>query len=343
MNKALRRAAVLGVLVAAGVAGCTSHEYYPLRPHLIQVRNTRPLTEFRYQPTPGDVTLARPGPHIYGYRTRHFSMPASYKNGQPGDLVTGTYYYSGLPGKKPLVIVLPVWGVSEYPSTRMTYAILKRSDGKMNVLRVEGDNRLMTWKKIAHSGTVQDFVANVADYAQRFRHAVIDVRRLIDWAQTRHEIAGNRIGLVGFSVSAIVGTMVVESDPRIKSSALVMGGADIASIMAHCQGSEADARNAVMRNLGLSREDYEKTVSALFQGLDPSDYPDRVNPASVLIVTAAKDRCIPRKARDDWWVALGKPARIAMNYGHRESFLAMTPLGFDFLRARVYDHLAATL
>jgi hypothetical protein len=270
-------------------------------------------------------------------------MPASYENGQPGSLVTGTYYYSGLPGGKPVVIVLPVWGVSEYPSTTMTYAILKRSDGRMNVLRLEGDNRLMTWTKIAHSDTVQEFVANVADYAQRFRHSVIDVRRLIDWAQTRHEIAGNRIGLVGFSVSAIAGTMVAQSDPRIKASALVMGGADIASIMAHCQGNEADARNAVMRNLGLSLQTYEKTVAALFQGLDPSDYPDRVNPASVLIVTAARDDCIPRKARDDWWMALGRPARIAMNYGHRESFMAMTPLGFNFLRAKIYEHLAATL
>lgn len=329
--------------MSAGIAGCTSHEYYPQEGRFVPALHRGPVKAFAYKPTPGDVTLGQPDGHRFGYVTRRFSMPASFENGQPGDLVTGTYYDSSLGGRKPLVIVLPVWGVSEYPSTKMTHAILKRSHGGMNVLRVEGDNRIMAWKDIEHSATIADFVDGVANSAERFRHSVIDVRRLIDWAQTRKEIAPQHIGLVGFSVSAISGTLVVQSDPRVRSSALVMGGADIPTIMTECPGNEADTRRGVIERLGLTREIYKQTVAVMFEGLDPTDYPNRVNPASILIVDAAKDDCIPKKAREDWWNALGRPERISMNYTHRGSFMAMTPLGFNFLRKRVYEHLAATL
>jgi hypothetical protein len=343
VTKALRWVAVWAMLISTSLAGCTSHEYYPFEGRSVPALHGHPLQVFAYRSSPHDVTLGEPNGRGFGYVTRTFSMPASFENGQPGDLVTGTYYDSGLPGKKPLVIVLPVWGVSEYPSTKMTHAILKRSHGKMNVLRVEGDNRIMAWKDIEHSATIEDFVSGVAESAERFRHSIIDVRRLIDWAQTRDEIAGQRIGLVGFSVSAISGTLVVQSDPRVRSSALVMGGADIPTIMSECPGNEADTRRGVIKRLGLTQEIYRQTVAVMFEGLDPTDYPNRVNPASILVVDAAKDDCIPRKAREDWWNALGRPERISMNYTHRGSFMAMTPLGFNFLRKRVYEHLAATL
>lgn len=331
------------MLLSAGLAGCISHEYYPLEDRFVPASHSRPVKIFDYRRSPGDVSLYGPEGSSFGYVTRRFSMEASFENGQPGNLVTGTYYDSGRPGKKPLVIVLPVWGVSEYPSTKMTHAILKRSDGRINVLRVEGDNRLMAWKDIEHSATIRDFVENVADSAERLKHSVIDVRRLIDWAQSRGEIAGSRIGLVGFSVSAISGTLVVQSDPRVRSSALVMGGAEIATIMADCPGNEQETREGVIDRLGLNLRIYRQTVATLFAGLDPTDYPSRVNPASILIVDAAKDDCIPKAARDAWWEALGRPERISMNYSHRGSFLAMTPLGFNFLRKRVYQHLAETL
>lgn len=343
MSNALRWAAACTVLVSALLAGCVSHEYYPLEGHFVPVTRGRPLKAFAYKPSPKALVLGQPNGHRFGYVTRKFFMPASFENNQPGNLVTGTYYDSGLPGRKPLVIVLPVWGVSEYPSTKMTHAILKRSHGKMNVLRVEGDNRIMAWKDIEHSSSIEEFVSSVADSAERFRHSVIDVRRLVDWTQSRDEIAGRRIGLVGFSVSAISGTLVVQSDSRIKSSALVMGGADIPTIMAECPGNEADTRRGVIDRLGLTLEIYKQTVAVMFEGLDPTDYPDRVNPASILVVDAARDDCISRKAREDWWNALGRPERISMNYTHRGSFMAMTPLGFNFLRKRVYEHLAATL
>lgn len=327
----------------AALAGCTSHVHYPLQARPVPVSRSPSMALFDYRPSPRDLTLDETPGRRHGYVTRRFAMPASFETGQPGNRLTGTYYASPATGRKPLVIILPVWGVSEYPSAKMARAILKQSDGRMNVLRVDGKNRLMPWKRIEQSENLEAFVAGISNAARRMKHAVIDARRLIDWAQTREEIAHDRIGIVGFSISAITGTLVAQSDRRVRSSVLVMGGAEIGRIVSRCPGNERETREGIMNNLGLGLVEYEQTINAAFDGLDPVDYPNRVDPRSVLIVDAGRDECIPERSREAWWEVLGRPERISMNYTHRGAFLAMTPLGFNFLRKEIYEHLAETL
>jgi len=298
---------------------------------------------FDYRPTPGRLVLENTGSRRRGYSIHRFSMPAGFENGQPDNLLTGTYYASSLPGRRPLVVILPVWGVSEYPSTSMAGALVNRSRGGMNVLRVDGKRRLLPWESIARSSTPEQFAARLSNAAERLRHAVIDARRLIDWAGKRREIDPDRIGLVGFSISAVTGSLVVQSDPRIRAAALVMGGAQISRIVSRCPGNEEETRSRIMHNLGLDLADYERSIRQAFRGLDPADYPHRVDPHGILLVDAGKDDCIPGESREAWWETLGRPERISMNYSHRGSFLAMTPLGFNFLKKRIYEHLAGTL
>lgn len=343
MKAALRRAAGPAVLILAVLAGCTSHVHYPVEARAVPVARSPSMTAFDFQRSYGDLTLDESAGRRYGYVSRRFSMPASFDNGQPGNRLTGTYYAGPSDGRNPLVIVLPVWGVSEYPSVTMAHAIMKRSRGGMNVLRVDGLNRLMPWQRIADSASVEELAAGLSNAATRLKHAVIDARRLIDWAESRAGVDPDRIGLVGFSISAVTGTLVAQSDPRIRSSALVMGGAEIERIVSTCPGNEQATRERIMSNLGLGPAQYKQTVRTVFEGLDPADYPNRVDPRSVLIVDAGRDECIPEASREAWWEALGRPERISFNYSHRGSFLAMTPLGFNFLRKRIYEHLEQTL
>lgn len=333
------RFAAAAVLVLTALAGCTSHVRYPLETRAVTVSRSPGMAVFDYQPSPGALILREPADRVHGYATHRFSMAASFENGQPGNRMTGVYHASSLAGRRPLVIVLPVWGVSEYPSVKMARAIVKRSHGRMNVLRVDGKQRLVPWKRIARSTTREEFIAGLSNAARRLRHAVIDARRLIDWARSRPDIDPQRIGLVGFSISAVTGTLVTQSDARVRASALIMGGAEIDRIVAECPGNEKHTREEVMRSLGVDLAEYEQTVDAAFEGLDPADYPNRVDPRSVLIVDAGRDECIPEASRRAWWEALGRPERISMNYAHRGSFLAMTPLGFNFLPREIYEHL----
>jgi hypothetical protein len=58
---------------------------------------------------------------------------------------------------------------------------------------------------------------------------------------------------------------------------------------------------------------------------------------------ADKDDCMPAESRDGLWEALGRPERYSLKYKHEKSFLAMTPLGFFWMREKVYDFLADKL
>ena len=71
---------------------------------------------------------------------------------------------------------------------------------------------------------------------ERVRTAIVDVRRLLDWAEARPAVDGDRIGVIGFSESALQVTGLMASDPRLASAVVVMGGAHPHEILATCYG-----------------------------------------------------------------------------------------------------------
>lgn len=325
-------------LLSIPLTGCISRIHYPASEATFELQ-AQPISLFEYSPSSSSLQLTENQGKYKKYRILNFSLPSSFENGQPGNRFTGQYFYNKTRKNNPLVIVLPVWGVSEYPSEKMTKALLKRGDGKLNVLRLNGLNRLVNWKQIESAQNYDEFLSQVEDARKRVRHLIIDVRRMIDWAQTRTEIDAERIGLVGFSINAIMGTLVHQTDPRIKASVLIMGGTGLGKIVSECPGNEKQTRDAVLDRLNLSQERFEESVTRILKDVDPASYPMRVNPSTSLIFDAAKDECIPSTGRENWWLTLGRPERVTLKYDHRRAFYAMTPLGFNYIRAKTYDFL----
>ena len=64
-------------------------------------------------------------------------------------------------------------------------------------------------------------------YRERSWKTVHDARRLIDYLQTRPDIASDRIYLVGASYGAITGTAVLAQEKRIQAGILVVGGGNL--------------------------------------------------------------------------------------------------------------------
>lgn len=63
-------------------------------------------------------------------------------------------------------------------------------------------------------------------FRTRMWKTVHDARRLIDYLETRPDIAKDRIYLIGASYGAITGTVVAAQDKRIQAASLVVGGGD---------------------------------------------------------------------------------------------------------------------
>ncbi len=332
------------IAVAALVSGCVSHVHTPYEPSrktpARDVVSSPPVGSFDY--TKGSAGTARRTPVEAETSTHHvwrIAMPSYGDSGQPDNLVAALYYQSKSPGPKALVVVLPIWGSHTYPPEKITRMLVRRGGGDINVLRILGENRLIDWPTLQRVASPDEFVDAVTQFGGRFRTATIDVRRMLDWAESQPETDPQRIGMVGFSISAVVGALVVTNDPRLAASVLVMGGARPAQIVATCPGRMGTAREAILERFEWSVSQYEAVVAEVFRELDPAHYAGRVDPHGVLMIDAHHDDCMPQSARDSLWRALGRPERISFRYKHKMAFLSMTPLGFNFLRQRIYRFL----
>lgn len=64
-----------------------------------------------------------------------------------------------------------------------------------------------------------------------YRQAVLDVRRALDWAQSRPEIDKKRMAVVGISLGAMVGNLALGVEDRLTAGVSVVGGADPAKFV----------------------------------------------------------------------------------------------------------------
>jgi dienelactone hydrolase len=278
------------------------------------------------------------------YELRLLEIPSVGENNQKDNLVTARYYRSTLPGSHPLVIVLPIWGSFTYPPRKITESIQRRSKGAVHVLHVQGDTHLANWPGLVAAADESEFLELWREAIERQRVTIVDVRRLIDWAEQRPEIDADRVALIGCSLGAIVAGTIATQEPRLAATVTVMGGSHLNLVVANCDGKRSTSvRAKAAESFGWDRDELAARLEPIMSVVDPANYPDRVDPQRVLIIEASRDKCVPEESRKDLWLALGKPERISMNYDHAPAFYSMTPLGLSWMRRRIWEFLEPRL
>ena len=332
-------------LIAGVLLGCTAHIRTPCQPSV----STRPdlqsgprILAYEKGPVPFKNSIIQKDPKLT-YQVRHLKIPSIGENGQEGNLIEALYYRSNTPGKLPLVIVLPIYGSHTYPSEKITSTLKSKSHGGMHVLRVLGERNIMDWEALGKAQTKEEFLSLMARMAQREATNIIDTSRLVDWAEARKEIDASRIGLIGFSHSAITGGMMAINEPRLAAVVLVMGGAHPHRVLAVCESDAGRLRDKILPRFGRTAADYQQAIEPLFRSVDAANYPGRADSSRILIFDSQEDQCIPRDARDDLWETLGRPERVSFLYGHKMSFVSMSPLGLFWMRREIYKFFASTL
>ncbi len=324
------------------LSACTSHLHQAYSPSLTAHTEYASYDSGHYEyaaPVPQPEFYPMPFQQIQGYRLEGLRFPSSEDNGQPGNLVDARYFRSLKQGKKPLLIVLPIWATHTFPATVVSNGFALHSKGDANVLWMQGDGALYDWFELADVDNETEFFATVDQSSARFRAVAIDTRRLIDWAQTRPEIDTRRIGIIGFSMSALVSANVAGNDPRIHTAVYVLGGAQPWNMMAECNLVVEYARKQVSERLGWSQEEYRAFFRQQMRYGDPALWRGRYRPENTLIIESDKDDCIPPASRAALFEATGQPERILYPYNHWQPFLSMTPVGRNVLSRDIFEFL----
>jgi hypothetical protein len=311
-------AVVLPVLV-----GCTTHTVIPAQSAADVIGSSLRIggADPRYEYPRGEVTFEN---HLFGegatpaYSQRLLTIPSIGDNRQEGNAIAGRYYRSNDEEPRPLVIVLPIFARYTYPSEKMSRYLQRHSDGAVHVLDVEGKDFLFDWYTLSNTSDEAEFMD--------------EIRK------------GSRVALIGFSRSAIVAGLAATQEPRLAATVLIMGGAHPHQIVARCDGKRTSAlhRN-VKRSFGWDAHELERRIADDFSLVDAANYPDRVDPQSVLMFEAARDECITESPREALWQAMGRPKTLSLNYGHRVAFAAMTPLGGNWICDRTWEFLQQRL
>lgn len=266
------------------------------------------------------------------YRVETFSFAASGDNGQAGNRVSGRLYRGSKSAVRPVIIVLPVWGISEYPSKKFTGDLLRHSKGAIDIMLVAGENYLIDWEALRDAKTEASFRGLAHEAGARIQDMVIDVRRMVDWLVEQPQTDRDNIAVIGFSLSAVVASLVLQHERRLSAGVVVMGGSDPAEIFTVCGGKPGMVREAMMQRFGYSLEAYQRLFEQALAGGDSRDYGGRIaDPSRVLFIESAYDDCMTQASRDGLWEALGRPERISFRFPHRKAFYSMSPLGFNVL------------
>lgn len=328
------------------LSACTAHQHqaYDGSPIAHTVHASLDTGYYHYSaPTPEPEFYALPFQQIPGYRVEGLRFDSSENNGQPGNQVDARYFRSSTSGKKPLLIVLPIWATHTFPSTVIANGFASHSKGGANILWMQGDGPLFDWFELADIDDETAFNQAVETSADRFRAVAIDTRRLIDWAETRPEIDSSRIGIIGFSMSALVGANVAGNDPRIHTAVYVLGGARPGDMMAECNLVVEYMRKQVSDSLGWTQDEYRAFFRDKLRDGDPWRWRGRYRAENTLIIESSKDDCIPAASRAALYEATGKPERILYPYNHWQPFLSMTPVGRNVLSRDIYEFLERKL
>ena len=140
---------MIAIAVVASLLGCSSRVHTPYVPgsapaliHPIAATGT----EFDYlaHGYPAGTLEAFEG-DAGDYWTWSLQMPSAGAAGHGRAPVMARYDEGKAAGAKPLVIVLPVWGVSAYPSETIAASLREQGEGAINVLQVDGDQMLFDW------------------------------------------------------------------------------------------------------------------------------------------------------------------------------------------------------
>ena len=162
---------------------------------------------------------------------------------------------------------------------------------------------------------------NLEHTRANLRQAVFDVRRAGDSLASRKDVDRPRLGLMGISLGALVGSLVAGVDPGFSRIVLVIGGADLPSI---CLNDSRETRK-IKQKLEADGVTLEKLREEL-KSVEPLTYASRVDGSNVLMINADNDEVIPRACTEKLWTAFGEPKISWIKSNHTGIVLHVIPI-----------------
>lgn len=157
----------------------------------------------------------------------------------------------------------------------------------------------------------------LSTYIYRNRDAlvqtVIDLRRAVDFLQSRQEIDGKRIGYIGLSMGGILGGIVAGVDERIQAPILIVAGGDWGYLFSTSQHPTAMQLREKNPELFKSAQKMNEVMGVV----DPVNWVARISPRPLLMINGKDDQIVPKECTERLFAAAKEPKEIVwLEGGH---------------------------
>lgn len=150
------------------------------------------------------------------------------------------------------------------------------------------------------------FLEAALAFRRRGALTVIETRRLVDYLETRPDIAHERIYLLGASYGAITGSTAAAFEPRIRAAVLTYGGGNLRLLFRSRAGKS---------QLGAWSGVVQRVTAWLLAPADPVRYIAKIAPRPVLLQSGTGDALIPRESAEALYDAAREPKSITWYEG----------------------------
>ena len=169
-----------------------------------------------------------------------------------------------------------------------------------------------------------------------FRQTVMDIRRGKAVLAALPEVDPGRIGITGVSLGGIMTSLAAGVDGTFHRVVPILAGGDVAAICFHAR--ETRRIREACKAKGITQEQ----LAAMLRPVEPLTFAGRVDPATCLMINAAKDEVIPPAATAALWTAIGSPQMLTVPVGHYGAGLFLPNIRqrtIDFMLGRPVDRI----
>jgi hypothetical protein len=264
------------------------------------------------------------------YSTLAVSFLSSDGNAEPSmGNVIGICYLPKSSSKLPFVIMVHGIGDSStIPCHALAKALIPHGIGSFVIYLPIHSRRLPKAMKDRF------YQLSLEEWFELYRISVINIRQVVDWAETRPEIDISRIGIAGVSFGGYVSGIALGLDKRLKSGAMLVACGNQEKV-GYTRSTKRIPRwnvtEEVYREAQRSYLAYVNEVSARgFENVqplkssyffDPYTFSPRIKEKPVFLANALWDEYFPREAAKDFWQACGRPEQLWLPSGHATAWL----------------------
>jgi len=241
-----------------------------------------------------------------------------------GERARGEYFEPAGKEYAPLVILLHGWGDhSGLPLKWMAAGLIKRGFSCF-ILYLPFHTSRLPINKTSLSQLTPD------EWFTGYQMAVTDVRRIIDWADQSSRINSRQISVIALSLGAIVASIAMGIDPRIKAGVLITHGGNTGKMMQTNSISrfgdkyriaereyQNNQKNYADYLIEVAQKGFEKVQPAQRTYLiDPLTYAPLIKGRPILMINALWDEIFPQEASADFQKACGECERFVFPAWH---------------------------